>query len=248
MNNYKSALIKENRNVVDNIYSMKLEGDFKGKSGQFYMIKPQKGNTMLPRPISIHSIDEDGISFLYMAKGKGTKEFSKLSAGDTIEMFGPLGNGFDVDEIEKIEGKIAVVTGGIGIAPANQLIKELKEKKIDLFCGFKAVDYSVEIVEKNVNSKKISTETGEMGEKGYITDHLPVENYDLVITCGPGIMMKKVISECRKNNVKSLVLMENYMACGVGACLACVCETTWGRKRVCQEGPVFSGEELIWHE
>ncbi|WBW98908.1 dihydroorotate dehydrogenase electron transfer subunit [Oceanirhabdus sp. W0125-5] len=248
MNNYKNALIKENRNVVDDIYLMKLQGDFKGKSGQFYMIKPQKNYTMLPRPISIHSVEEDGISFLYMAKGKGTKELSKISEGDTIEMFGPLGNGFDIDEIEKIEGKIAVVTGGIGVAPITQLINELKEKKIDLFCGFKSVDYSVENVEKNVNSIKISTETGVKGVKGYITDHLPVENYDLVITCGPEIMMKKVISECRKNKVKSLVLMENYMACGVGACLACVCETKWGIKRVCQEGPVFSGEELIWHE
>ena len=209
------------------------------------MLKVGEMEPLLPRPISVYDVDDDKISFLYQIVGQGTKYLSNLRVNDELQIMGPLGNGFD---IEKIKGKIAVVSGGIGIAPLAYLIKKLTDCEIDLYAGFRTVDYSVECLEKYVNKINLSTESGNIGHKGYITDLINPQEYETVICCGPEIMMKKVISMCNHVNIPVYVSMENHMACGIGACLVCTCKTKAGNKRTCKDGPVFNGKDLIFND
>lgn len=232
----------ENRKIAEGIYELSIEGKYKANPGQFYMIKVEGENILLPRPISVYDVQDDRITFLYAVVGKGTKAMRALSKGDNIQIMGPLGNGFDID---RIKGKVAIVSGGIGIAPLSFLVKKLKNCTVDFYCGFKAVDNSVDNVEKYVNNIYISTENGSKGHKGYITDIFYPEKYDEVICCGPEIMMKKVVKMCRKKNIPVTISMENRMACGIGACLVCTCKTKDGNLRTCKEGPVFKGKDLI---
>lgn len=239
---YSVEKVYSNTKVDDDIYEITIKGDFLGKPGQFYMLRAWDKEPTLSRPISINNIDEAKISFLYRVFGRGTEILSKLKSGDEIKLTGPLGNGFDT---QNIKGKVAIVAGGIGIAPMRYLINELTDCSVDLYAGFKNKSKTVDNVEKYVNNLFLSTEAGDVGHKGYVTDLLKPEKYDVVICCGPEIMMTKVIKLCEEKNVKVYVSMENRMACGIGACLVCTCKTKDGRKRSCKEGPVFLGEELI---
>ncbi|KYH31478.1 dihydroorotate dehydrogenase B (NAD(+)), electron transfer subunit [Clostridium tepidiprofundi DSM 19306] len=237
--------ILDNVEIRKGIFKISIEGKYEAKPGQFYMLKVEGENILLPRPISVYDCTENYISFLYAVVGKGTNVMSKLSKGDNIQIMGPLGNGFEVD---KIQGKIAIISGGIGIAPLHFLVKKINNSTIDFYAGFKTVDYTVDNVEKYVNNIYLSTENGSKGYKGYITDIFYPEKYDLVICCGPKIMMEKVVKMCVNKNIPVLVSMENRMACGIGACLVCTCKTKEGNLRVCKDGPVFRGEDLILND
>ena len=235
----------ENVEISEGIYMLSIKGKFNVKPGQFFMLKVGDLEPLLPRPISVYDVDSEKISFLYGIVGKGTKILSKLKKNEVVQIMGPLGNGF---ELEKIKGKIAVVSGGIGIAPLIYLIKRLTDCQIDLYSGFKTVDYSVDTVEKNVKNVYLSTENGQKGHKGYVTDLIDPQKYQTVICCGPEIMMKKVINLCNDAKVPVYVSMETHMACGIGACLVCTCKTKGGNKRTCTDGPVFDGKDLIFND
>jgi dihydroorotate dehydrogenase electron transfer subunit len=238
---YEECKVLSNIEIVDGIYKLHVSGSFNLKPGQFFMLSAWGGQMLLPRPISVHDVDDNGVYFLYQTKGKGTKILSQLVVGQNINVLGPLGNGFDVGNIK---GKIAVIAGGIGIAPMNYLIKSLKNCEIDLYCGFRDEVYGIDNIKNQINKFYISTDTGSVGYKGFITDLLEANRYDSVLCCGPEIMMKKVISKCKEASVLVYASMEKFMACGLGACLVCTCKTIYGNKRTCLEGPVFSGEEL----
>ncbi|WMJ79492.1 dihydroorotate dehydrogenase electron transfer subunit [Clostridium sp. MB40-C1] len=235
-------LVIENREISTGIFKLKVKGKFEAKPGQFYMLKCWEDGPFLPRPISVHDVDEDSITFLYSMVGKGTKLFSKLNINDKIQVMGPLGNGFDLD---KIKGKVAIVSGGIGIAPLKYLARKIKDSKIDLYCGFRKDTYSIKEFEEYVEDTKLATEDGSTGHKGYVTDLLNPEQYDVVVCCGPEIMMEKVTRMCLEKDVQVFVSMENRMACGIGACLVCTCKTKEGNKRTCKDGPVFDGKDLV---
>jgi dihydroorotate dehydrogenase electron transfer subunit len=242
---YSKEKVIENIEAAPGIFKLKVQGDFQAKPGQFYMLKAWEDGLILPRPISVHDVDEEGISFLYAAAGKGTKILSKLKKNDEIDIMGPLGNGY---QVESIKGKVAIVAGGIGIAPMNYLVKSLKGCEIDLFAGFRDCSYSTDEIKGNVNSVNIATETGKIGYRGFVTDLLKPEEYELVICCGPGVMMKKVVDMCIKKQVEVYVSMESRMACGLGACLVCTCKTKEGNKRTCKDGPVFNGKDLAFND
>ncbi|MBU3110943.1 dihydroorotate dehydrogenase electron transfer subunit [Clostridium lacusfryxellense] len=235
----------ENFEISEGVYKLSIKGKFNVKPGQFFMLKVGDLEPLLPRPISVYDVTDEKISFLYQIVGQGTKHLSNLRENDEIQIMGPLGNGFD---IEKIKGKIAVVSGGIGIAPLIYLIKKLTDCEIDLYAGFRTVDYSVDSVEKYVKTTNLSTESGKIGHKGYVTDLIDPKKYETVICCGPEIMMKKVISMCNEVNTPVFASMENHMACGIGACLVCTCKTKAGNKRTCKDGPVFNGKDLIFND
>jgi dihydroorotate dehydrogenase electron transfer subunit len=239
---YSVENVYSNEKIEEGMFKLTIKGNFEGKPGQFYLLRAWDMEPILSRPISIHDNNSEEISFLYSVVGKGTKILSELKVGNEIKITGPLGNGFPV---EKLKGKIALVVGGIGIAPMFYLIKQLNKNDVDLYAGFRNSSRIVDNVEKYVNNFFLSTESGEKGHKGYVTDQLKVENYDVVVCCGPEIMMAKVMKMCEEKGVTCYVSMENRMACGIGACLVCTCKTKDGRKRTCYEGPVFLGEELI---
>ena len=185
------------------------------------------------------------MGMVYATVGAGTNEMKKMISGDEIEIIGPLGNGFDIN---KDYGKVALVSGGIGTAPMLELAKSLrknnKDIKMDFYGGFRDDIYLVDEISEYVDEVKISTNTGKYGHKGFVTEILPLQEYDTVLCCGPEIMMKKVVEMCREAKVNVYISMEKHMACGVGACLVCTCKTKSGNKRTCKDGPVFNGLEV----
>ena len=233
--------LMENKSVSDGIF--KLTAEFSGgmKPGQFFMLKTLDNSFLLPRPISVNDVGVKEVTFLYRAEGKGTSKLSSMKAGEELQLFGPLGNGFDMQELK---GKIAVVGGGIGIAPLLYLTKQLG-RNAHVYLGFKNCVYTVDKFEKYAGQVLIVTEDGSIGEKGFVTDYVDFSKYDAVVTCGPEIMMKKIITGCKEAGVKCYASLERRMACGMGVCLGCTVVTKNGNKRACKDGPVFMSEELI---
>lgn len=240
MKNDMSKII-ENKHICDNIFELVVLSDIVPLPGQFYMIKGLNGDYLLPRPISVHNYQDGKLRLLYRVSGHGTDQISRMKVNDNIQVFGPLGNGFD---IALLNGKIAIVGGGIGIAPLLYLMKNIESKKPDVYLGFKDETFCLEGFGPNRNELIVVTEDGNTGHKGYVTDFINVKDYDIVITCGPEIMMEKIIRACLEKNVEVYASMEKRMACGVGACLGCVINTKNGNKRVCKDGPVFNGTDL----
>lgn len=225
-------IVLENKYVGEGMYLIKVGGSFDAKMGQFYMLRAWDKYPLLSRPISIYNIDEEGIYFLYKVVGEGTEIISRLEEGDSINLQGPYGNGF-----ENVKGKVALVGGGVGIAPLYMVAKEIGN--CDCYFGFREEEILTDDYRKVC--KKLQTTTGDT----FVTDILNVEEYDYVLTCGPTPMMKKVVEMCKKKGVKVMVSLENRMACGVGACLVCSCKTTTGNKKTCKDGPVFWGEDVV---
>ncbi len=236
--------IFENREISKTIFKMTIKGDFQGKPGQFYMLRAWNRQPFLSRPISIHNLDGEKLEFLYEIRGEGTELLSQLKKDDNIELLGPLGNGFDIDNIK---GKVAIVAGGIGAAPMYYLAKELNNCEVDFYAGFRQRAYLVDEIKNIAKEAYISTDSGEYGHKGFITDIFESKKYDIIFSCGPSIMMDKVIRSSLMNNKKIYISQENHMACGIGACLGCTCKTNSGMKTVCKDGPVFKGEDVIIH-
>jgi dihydroorotate dehydrogenase electron transfer subunit len=222
--------------------------------GQFYML--QAGNTydpLLKRPFSIFRYNDNIIQFLYRVRGKGTHLLSFLKRGDIINIIGPLGKPFPEPEDDFI-----ALAGGIGIASIMPLLERFK-KKAYLFYGAKKKDELIMLEGAKAFSKElfISTDDGSEGYKGIITDFLKnsivFKNYSLPIyACGPNIMLKE-LAQIVPDIQTCYVSLEEYMACGVGACLGCVVkikdpisEQGWTYKRVCKEGPVFDIKEILW--
>lgn len=225
-------------------------------AGQFVSLYCNKESRLLPRPISICEInkEEDLVRFVYRVVGKGTNEFSKLKASDKISILGPLGNGFT------LEGKnVLIVGGGIGIPPLLELARNLDGNK-HIVLGFKDEIFLKEDFEK-YGKVYISTEDGSHGTKGNVIDAINSNNLledvsndvkiDMIFTCGPIPMLKALKEFAKKNNIKIQISLEERMACGVGACLSCVCKTkekdahtNVHNTRICKEGPVFYGDEI----
>ncbi len=213
--------------------------------GQFYMLKAWNDELSLMRPISVYRFDDQTLTFMYRVVGKGTQWLSKLKRNDKIQLLGALGNGFPCEEVK---GHIALVGGGVGIPPLYETAKKLTRlgNHVDVYLGYKDALFAFEEFEEACDNIFISSESGFEGYKGFVTDLLHTETYDAVFTCGPLIMMKKIIDMCRQSNTPVWCSMEKHMGCGIGACLVCSCKTTLGMKRACKDGPVFNGNDLIF--
>ena len=237
---YRKGIIIHNQEIMEGIFKLVLEGEFEGKPGQFYMLKGWDGlDPFLPRPISIADLEDGNLTLLYEVRGRGTHIISKLKIGDSLSLLGPLGNGF-----EELQGdKVALVSGGVGIAPLLYLSKSLG-KRADLFAGYRSGTFFTDELEPYVNEIKVSTEDGSRGHKGYVTELFDPGDYDLVVTCGPTPMMEALVRIC-KGRTELVLSMESHMACGIGACLGCTIPTVRGMERVCKEGPVFNAKEVI---
>lgn len=233
--------ITENKSISDRIFKLRAEIKGEIKPGQFFMLKTLDNSFLLPRPISVHDYNNNEVTFLYRTEGVGTTKISTMNAKDELQLFGPLGNGFNIDELK---GNVAVVGGGIGIAPLLYLTKILG-KRADVYLGFKDCVYIVDEFKKYAGNVWIVTEDGSVGEKGYVTDYIDYCKYDTIVTCGPEIMMNKIMKSCKEQNINCFVSLERRMACGMGVCLGCTVTTKNGNKRACKDGPVFSIKELI---
>lgn len=244
MEYFKSTVIS-NEQITDDIFVMVVERNgASAAAGQFYMLKCWDQELTLMRPISIFKAEDDTLHFMYRVIGKGTERMTQLYEGDPIWLLGALGTGYP---IEQMHGKVALLGGGVGIPPLCETAKELsqKEVQVDVYLGYRDELFSVEEFEPYCENIFVSTEKGEEGYRGFITDLLKPEQYDAVCTCGPEIMMRKVAALCAEQNVTCWCSMEHRMACGIGACLGCSIKTADGMKRVCKDGPVFPAQILF---
>lgn len=242
---YFESTVISNTQLTDDIFVLEVERKSgSAAAGQFYMLKCWDNELTLMRPISIFKAEENALHFMYRVLGKGTQKLAELAAGDPIWLLGALGNGYP---IAQMKGRVALLGGGLGIPPLCETAKELHAQgvEVDVYLGYRDILFAVEDFEPYCANIFISTETGEEGYHGFITDLLKPEQYDIVCTCGPEIMMRKVAAMCDVQNVTCWCSMEHRMACGIGACLGCSIRTADGMKRVCKDGPVFPAKNLF---
>lgn len=230
------AEILSNIQVSPGVYRMKIAGSYKGRIGQFYMLRGSRLDPLLSRPLSIFDLKEQYIEFLYQVVGEGTHLFAGLKRGDSLNLVGPLGNGFP-----EVEGRTALVGGGIGIAPLYYAARQLRDA--DIYLGFREEAYLVQ--EFNSISSRVWTRVG-----GSILDDVDFAAYDHVFMCGPTGMMKaaKQQQDDQGYTGNLYVSVENKMACGIGACLVCSVKGPEGTRRACVEGPVFLAKEVDLHD
>lgn len=215
-------------------------------AGQFVEVEVKNcREVLLRRPISIHDVDEERntLTLLIQVVGKGTRQLSTLKEGEVLNLVYPLGHGFAVEGSRPL-----LVGGGAGIAPLLHLAKCYKRKGVApviLLGGRTKELIPVREAFEPYGEVFYATEDGSLGEKGLVTQHSRfADAYDHICTCGPTPMMKAVGRYAVEKGVPCEVSLENMMACGIGACLCCVCDTDEGHKCVCKEGPVFDVRKL----
>lgn len=253
------AKVLEQRLLADGIYDMWLETEMAADAhpGQFVGVYPAGKATLLPRPISICEVDRDrsAIRLVYRVVGQGTAEFTLYQPGDYISILGVLGNGFPLD---KADGKkVLLMGGGIGVPPLLQTAKELKElgraESVISVLGYRNAQTFLRDDFEKAAELVIATEDGSLGTKGNVIDAIRANGLkaDVIYACGPMPMLKAIKTYAAENGMKAYVSLEERMACGVGACLGCICKTKEidghsqvRNARICTDGPVFDADDL----
>ena len=257
-----STKTKENLTVVSqeeigkDIFSLWLQTDQMAqyaRPGQFLSLYTGNAGKLLPRPISICEIDKETsrIRLVYRVTGKntGTEAFSKTQSGDKIEALGPLGNGFPLEEAEG--KKVFLIGGGIGIPPMLETAKQLNAQKTAVL-GYRDELFLNEEFAKYADVY-VATEDGSSGTKGNVLNAIQEKalEADVIFACGPTPMLRALTEYAAANHITCWISMEERMACGIGACLACVCKSKdidahsqVHNKRVCKDGPVFLSTEV----
>ncbi len=248
------ATVVSQTQIADQIYDLWLETELAKftHAGQFTAVYPRNAGTLLPRPISICEADktQNRLRLVYRIAGKGTAEFSTYKTGDTLEILGVLGNGFPLD---KAKGKkVFLMGGGIGIPPMLELAKELEADK-QIIAGYRNKDLFLEEDLAKYGNVYIATEDGSVGTKGNVLDAIRANNIsaDLIMACGPMPMLRAIKQYAEEQGIEAYISLEERMACGVGACLGCVCKTAKvdhhshvKNARICTDGPVFEAKEV----
>ena len=246
------AKVLSNINIAPGIFDMTMyvpEIASQAKPGQFINMYTGRGEYILPRPISICDYDsEEGtLRVVYSVVGKGTEIFSNLKNGDTVKTIGPLGNGFDIIPAEKS----ILVAGGIGAPPLLGLCKRLTGN-IEVYLGARDKNILAEEFEKAGAKAYLSSDSGKEGYHGNAVELLRHNNAygSIIYTCGPKIMLKLFTEYAVEKNMPVQVSMEERMACGIGACVGCAIKIKQGNDftnlKVCKDGPVFDGREVLW--
>lgn len=232
----KRGEVAANREVAPGIFLLEVRGRFAASPGQFYMLRAWELDPPLSRPMSVFSLEERKIAFLYEVRGRGTRLLSRLSPGDALLLLGPLGRGWAPPN-----RPLALVAGGTGIAPVHFAAQLYGG---DAFLGFRGKPYLVESFVDWCREVHVASETGEGGLKGVVTEIFRPEGYRTCFACGPEGMLRELHRICRGADVPLFVSVEERMACGLGACFGCTVLTSRGPRKVCVDGPVFPAEEL----
>jgi dihydroorotate dehydrogenase electron transfer subunit len=230
----------------------------KARPGQFVMVKASEGtDPLLRRPLGIHDAGRDGIDLFFKIAGAGTAILARKRTGEPIDILGPLGKGFSIPG--RIKGKKAfLVGGGRGIAPLYFLARELAASGVRptvFYGGRTAADIPLRTKFKRAGFElRVSTDDGSLGFAGLVTDlagrELAKEKPSIVYACGPDPMMKALAAITAERGVPAEFSLESVMGCGIGACWGCVrrvrSESGDGWAKICEEGPVFPGESIVW--
>lgn len=220
--------------------------------GQFAQVAAE--GFFLRRPISICEVDKDNgtIRLVFEVRGHGTEKISQLAKGALVDIIAPLGKGFTVLE----KGKKAIcIGGGIGTPPMVEIAKAYSGNAT-VISGFRSANAVIlqDDFKRSGNRAILCTDDGTAGMKGFVTEalkqELSKEKPDIIYACGPMIMLKNITKIAAENGIYCEVSLEQRMACGVGACLVCVCRTVKNgeefNSHVCKDGPVFDSKEVVF--
>lgn len=257
MRKKEKAVILSQEKLAPDLYSvwMRTEIAKDAMPGQFISAYTDDKSKLLPRPFGICEIDRENgrIRIVYRVTGKntGTEQFSRLLPGDSLSVIGPLGNGFP---LETAKGKeVLILGGGTGIPPLLELAKQLDCDKKQIALGYRDSALFLKDDFENQELVYVATDDGSTGVKGTVMD--AIRSYDLhadlIYACGPAPMLRAVKQYAQEKGILCYVSLEERMACGVGACLGCVCRTTKTdahsqvkNRRICKDGPVFLATEV----
>lgn len=247
-----TATIHSQEQLTDDIFSMWLDAPEMAAAavpGQFLAVYTNDPSKLLPRPISICETDKEHgrLRIVYRIAGGGTKEFSQCRAGETLAVMGPLGNGFPLKE-----KKAFLIGGGIGIPPMLELAKNLNCEKTAVL-GYRDNQLFLKDEIAKYANVAVATEDGSVGTKGNVIDAIRENGLtaDVIYACGPTPMLKALKAYAAEQGIECWLSLEEKMACGIGACLGCVCHSkdvddhsNVKNKRVCKDGPVFLADEV----
>lgn len=249
-----TAKVVSQQALTDDIFSMWIQADeIAGAAvpGQFISVYTKDAGKLLPRPISLCQVDKEKgqLRIVYRVVGAGTSQFSGYQAGDDIEIMGPLGNGFPLERA--VGKKVFLIGGGIGIPPMLELARQLDCEK-QAVLGYRDVLFLNDELEK-FSDVYVATEDGSAGTKGNVLDAIRENGLkaDVIFACGPTPMLRALMAYAEEHEIECWLSLEEKMACGIGACLACVCQSKEvdehshvHNKRICKDGPVFLAQEV----
>lgn len=236
--------IISNEKIAENVYEMKLSGDFSEITNAGQFINLTVDGCYLRRPISVCDAENGELTLVFKVVGKGTEIMSRLNRGKTVDMLIGLGNGYN---LKKSGDRPLLAGGGVGVPPLYKLCKDLVARGANpvVVLGFnKAAEvFYKEKFEALGAETYVCTADGSMGEKGFVTDVVKRLEYTYFYACGPMPMFRALESVAVTDGEYSF---EERMGCGFGVCMGCSVQTKNGAKRICKEGPVLERSEIIW--
>lgn len=245
---YKKGIyrILENEALTPSVWRMRLAGDTRWitRPGQFVNIAVE--GLYLRRPISVSDYDDESLTLIYKVVGEGTRRMSGMPAGTELDLLTGLGNGFSVDAPSQ---KPLLVGGGVGVPPLYNLARRLLERgrQVKVVLGFNTAGeiFYEEEFRKLGCEVFVATADGSKGVRGFVTTAIRecAIDFDYFYACGPLPMLRALYDAVEQDGELSF---EERMGCGFGACMGCSCETKYGSKRICKDGPVLKKEEIIW--
>ena len=246
MNRIELADVINNEKIARGIFKLRLR--FKSAypdpvPGQFVNIYLTNESLLLPRPISVCDWEGGILTVVYAVVGVGTKIMASLGCGDRIRVSTPLGNGFKTEGLERC----VLAGGGVGVPPLLFMAKRLTSPAVAVL-GFRKEPFLADEFPCGV---EIATEDGSVGLKGNVIDLMETvctSGCVQVLACGPKPMLKALTEFAGRRCLTLQVSLEERMGCGYGACVGCTCKTLTGNRKICEDGPVFYGREVVWNE
>lgn len=251
----ESMRVIEQEEIAPAIFELVLEGEMVEamKAGQFLHLRVPDDAHLLRRPISISSIDKvkKQCHLIYRIEGSGTAIFSSLKPGDRLDVMGPQGNGFDLSELDN-HSKVLLVGGGIGVPPILEVAKQLHERGVEITTVLGFATKEAVILEDELAKYSqvfVTTDDGSYGTQGNVSVVISEcdTEFDAIYSCGaPGMM--KYINQTFYDHPRAYLSLESRMACGMGACYACVLKVPDSEtisQRVCEDGPVFKTGTVV---
>lgn len=243
---YKKGIftVVSNAPIAPDVYRMRLAGDTLDLQVPGRFVNIELDGFFLRRPISVCDVDAETLTVVYKTVGEGTRAMSGYLPGKRLDLLTGLGNGFSIKE-----GSLrpALIGGGVGVPPMYLLCKRLLERgaKPRAVLGFGSEKDVILLEDFRALGVEtyVATNDGSVGMKGFVTDALRSLDYDYFYACGPAPMLKAL---CMQTETSGQLSFEERMGCGFGACMGCSCETKYGRKRICKDGPVLEKEEIVW--
>lgn len=249
--------VLENARIAAGIGLLTLHAPRTARSvrpGQFVHLRIAQGTDfILRRPFSVHRAAGERIKILYQVLGRGTIALAESAQGARMDLLGPLGSGWRIPAGLR---HALLVGGGLGAAPLGMLAEELAAAGVAVTVALGAPSHerllALDLFDRTARRVEVATDDGSAGAHGFVTlvteRLLESDAYDAVYVCGPERMSQIVVAQSAIRGIPCQVSLERLMACGIGACLSCVCSTKGGRERACVDGPVFDGEEVLWDE